>query len=47
MSDRKIHVWLQDIADAIQHIRTFTTDIGFNNFSNDIKIKHAVLCPYY
>lgn len=42
MSERNSTVLLNDIADAIQNIFEFTRGISFEEYSSDIKTRHAV-----
>ena len=42
MSERSTVLLLQDILEAINNIFEFTRNISFEQYSNDIKTKHAV-----
>jgi len=42
MSGRMTHLWLQDIAEAIQHVLDFTSEFDYDAFSKNIQTKHAV-----
>jgi uncharacterized protein with HEPN domain len=42
MSERNTVVLLEDVANAIQNIFDFTKNLSFEDYSNDIKTRHAV-----
>lgn len=43
MSQRDIRLWLIDIHGAIDHILSFTEGLDYEQFEENIVIKHAVL----
>jgi uncharacterized protein with HEPN domain len=42
MSERDIRLLLQDILDAIRHIKEFTKNLSFEQYQIELKTRHAV-----
>lgn len=43
MSQREIKLWLIDIREAVDHIRSFVEGLDFDDFDANAIVKHAVL----
>ncbi len=43
MSQREIKLWLIDIRDAVDHIKSFVEGLDFGAFDANAVVKHAVL----